>query len=199
MAQDNMISDDSRLRDLTLENESLSRALATAAKRIAELEKLAREDGLTGLLNRRSFDLELSRAIEFQARYGGDMALVLIDLDDFKSVNDRLGHAAGDALLRHVAALLLNEVRKSDVVGRIGGDEFALILWRLSPAAAKRKANTLRQRLAAFPTQFGDGHIDNPASVGCAPLVPGADAARWFRAADAALYEDKARGVAGAR
>ncbi|HEY2137756.1 MAG TPA: GGDEF domain-containing protein, partial [Xanthobacteraceae bacterium] len=123
--------------------------LAAMRERVAELEAHAASDPLTGVMNRRGFERELRRAGAYVQRYGGNAALVYLDLDDFKPVNDRFGHAAGDAVLKAVAAALLGAVRASDTVARIGGDEFAALLWNLSPEAAHAKATALERTIAA--------------------------------------------------
>lgn len=183
---------DSRFQILHAENEQLRRDLAEAQRRIGELEKLSREDGLTGLVNRRGFDLELQRAHEFSARHGENMALLLLDLDNFKDINDRFGHAGGDESLRHVAWLLRQNVRGSDVVARIGGDEFAIILWRTSGPSSLRKADLLRGLLSRTTLAVAGQPIDTSTSIGVASLEPAyATTEQWFAAADKQLYANK--------
>ena len=194
MTREQLTLDDSRHAALASENQRLTAALAQAQARIVELEKLAREDGLTGLLNRRSFDIELARAFEFHTRYQEDMALVVLDLDDFKTVNDTHGHMGGDALLKHVARLLVRNTRGSDIAARIGGDEFALILRRIDGSGSATKTEALREALANFPTISDGKAVYSSVSAGCAPLLSAYTSPdQWFAAADAALYADKAR------
>src|SRR4030095_2227392 len=100
-------------------------------------------DALTEVFNRRGFDRELRRTLAYIKRYWTRAALIYIDLDGFKPVNDRHGHAAGDAILKAVAATLVRCVRASDTVARLGGDEFAVILWNLSEADAAAKVFAL--------------------------------------------------------
>jgi hypothetical protein len=114
---------------LAAEVARLEAELAAMRARVAELETHAERDPLTDVMNRRGFERELRRADAYVRRYGGNAALVYLDLDGFKPVNDRHGHAAGDAVLRAVAAALVAAVRVSDTVARIGGDEFAVLLW----------------------------------------------------------------------
>ncbi len=178
------------------ENAVLRRELAQAREQIAALEKLAREDGLTGLLNRRSFDLELARAVSLQARYGQPAVLVLADLDGLKLLNDRLGHPSGDAVLRHVAALFLASIRASDIAARVGGDEFALILWQISPEAATAKIAELEARMVASPLVLAGERLVARASFGLAALKPGMSASATYAAADSALYAQKALRIA---
>ncbi|MGL5363345.1 MAG: GGDEF domain-containing protein [Bosea sp. (in: a-proteobacteria)] len=173
------------------ENATLRRELAEVRQQIAMLEKLAREDGLTGLLNRRSFDLELARAVSLQARYGTEAVLVLADLDGFKPLNDRLGHPAGDVMLRHVAGLLQASIRASDIAARVGGDEFALILWQISPELAAAKIAELEGRLAGSPLTIAGETLVAKASFGFAALMVGQSAEATYAVADAALYVRK--------
>ncbi len=114
---------------LLAEIERLKSDLARAQRTIAELEARADVDPLLDILNRRGFERELKRSLAYLQRYQGEAALLFIDLDGFKAVNDRHGHAAGDALLKAVARELVGHVRASDVVGRLGGDEFGALLW----------------------------------------------------------------------
>ena len=107
------------------------------------LEAHADIDPLTGLANRRAFERELTRALAYVKRHGINAALLYLDLDDFKGINDRHGHSAGDAMLRAVASVLGRHVRESDLVARIGGDEFALLLWQCDEANAAAKAQAL--------------------------------------------------------
>jgi PleD family two-component response regulator len=109
---------------LAAEIERLERELAAAREQLAALEARADVDPLTELPNRRAFERELGRSLAYVKRHGTGVALLYLDLDDFKRVNDRHGHAAGDAVLRAVASVLGRHVRESDVVARIGGDEF---------------------------------------------------------------------------
>ena len=121
---------------LLAEIERLKHDLVLAAQRIAELEARADDDPLLGILNRRGFERELTRSLAYVKRYGAGAALMFIDLDGFKSVNDRHGHIAGDALLKAVAAALKGHVRASDVVARLGGDEFGVLMWNADEALA---------------------------------------------------------------
>ena len=134
---------------LLAEIERLNNELLRTEWRIAELEARADVDPLTDILNRRGFDRELKRSLAYISRYGTDAALVFLDLDGFKGVNDRHGHAAGDALLKAVARELTGRVRASDVVARLGGDEFVVLLWNVNAAQALAKARDLETVIAA--------------------------------------------------
>lgn len=130
--------------------------LADQMRRIAELERLALTDELTGLLNRRGFQHELQHALAAARRYDEKGVLVYVDLDGFKPINDTYGHAAGDEVLRRVARLLLDNVRDTDAVGRMGGDEFAVLLTRTSWEDGLRRAEALNQALnSAFVSWEG--------------------------------------------
>ena len=141
---------------LAAEVERLAAQLEQSRARISDLEARVDIDPLTELLNRRGFERELERSVAYVKRYGASAALIYFDLDEFKPVNDRHGHAAGDAVLKAVAAALYRQVRASDVVARIGGDEFVVLLWNVSGPAAAAKAAALeraiyRRRFAGAP------------------------------------------------
>ena len=131
---------------LAAEVDALAAQLEASRARITELEARIDIDPLTDILNRRGFERELKRSLAYVKRYGTSAALIYLDLDGFKPVNDRHGHAAGDAVLKAVAAALVRSVRASDVVARIGGDEFAVLLWNVTGPAAAAKAAGARNR-----------------------------------------------------
>lgn len=130
---------------LKAEIDRLKSDLIRAENKIAELEASADTDPLLGILNRRGFERELARSLAFMERYGTGATLIYIDLDGFKAVNDRHGHAAGDLLLKAVAATLTAHVRASDVVARLGGDEFAVLMWHVDETRALAKAMELER------------------------------------------------------
>jgi len=179
------------------ENEHLKRELAVARARIGELEARADIDPLLDILNRRGFERELKRALSHVKRYGTQAALMFVDLDGFKEINDRYGHGAGDALLKAVARELIGHVRASDVVGRIGGDEFGLLIWRVEAAQAVAKARELEKLIATIGITHGRARIEVGASIGVAPLVEDASPADVIAAADQAMYarKDEKRGL----
>ena len=113
--------------------------LARAQARIEQLEAAADQDFLLDIPNRRGFERELNRSIAYIKRYRASGALIVLDVDRLKPINDAYGHAAGDEVLKAIVAVLLRHVRSSDVIGRLGGDEFALLLWNLSETDAKRQ------------------------------------------------------------
>jgi diguanylate cyclase (GGDEF)-like protein len=157
------------------------------ARHAREAERLSRTDVLTGCLNRRGFDEELERRVARRQRYGAPFGLVLFDLDAFKDVNDRLGHAAGDELLRRVAATATDAVRTSDAVCRIGGDEFGVLLDGASSDCAAHTAARLRSALGEHAS----------VSVGWAACPEDAeDGDELYRRADAWLYRHKPQSAA---
>ena len=160
-------------------------------RQLAEVEQLADRDPLTPVLNRRAFVRELSRAAAFCGRYGAPASLVYLDLDSFKAVNDRFGHAAGDAVLAWVAAGLVERVRESDVVGRLGGDEFGVLLLQVDGEAARAKATTLLKSAEADPAPFEGRAISVQLSIGVRDYAPGLTPARWLAEADAAMFVNK--------
>ncbi len=176
---------------LAAEVERLLAELEHSRARIVDLEAKVDIDPLTDLLNRRGFERELKRSVAYVKRYGVSAALIFLDLDDFKPVNDRHGHAAGDAMLKAVAAAIVAEVRASDIVARIGGDEFAVLLWNVSDAAATAKGAALERAVYATPVQWGASTLVVGASAGVAMVgaldTPGDLLAR----ADAAMYVRK--------
>ena len=184
---------------LLAENERLKRELAVARARIGELEARADIDPLLDILNRRGFERELKRALAHVKRYGTQAALMFVDLDGFKGINDRYGHGAGDALLKAVARELIGHVRASDIVGRIGGDEFGVIVWRLEEPQAITKARELEGVIARVGVAHGRSQVGVAASIGVAPLVD-SNPADMIALADQAMYarKDERRGLPAA-
>ena len=176
---------------LHAENARLNAELARAERRIAELEARADVDPLLDIINRRGFERALKRSLAYLQRYGTRAALVFIDLDGFKAVNDRHGHAAGDALLRQAAAALTAHVRASDVVDRLGGDEFGVLMWHIDTDKAALKARELEAAIEAAGVVLGSERISVGASAGVVPLGAGLDVAAAIDAADRAMYARK--------
>lgn len=157
-----------------------------------ELHHRADHDALTGLLNRAAFERSLHKAFAASGRAGGPCSLIVVDLDKFKRVNDSGGHAAGDAVLRHVAAVMRHSVRPADVVGRLGGDEFGMLLADCVPARAGELLARLREVLNPLVTNWEGRTHATGASLGLAQCSPGfADPGEWMKAADLACYEFK--------
>jgi len=167
--------------------------LAAALKRIEELQAVADTDFLLGIPNRRGFEHELQRAVAYIKRYRASGALILLDVDRLKPINDAFGHAAGDQVLKAIAETLSRQVRASDVVGRLGGDEFALLLWNLSETDARAKAVTLEADIDQLTFVFGGQKVTAGASAGVAVLNVQSEAARAMEEADRAMYVRKAQ------
>jgi len=176
---------------LLAEVERLKRELAVARARIAELEACADVDPLLDILNRRGFERELKRALSHIKRYGTEAALMFIDLDGFKAVNDKYGHGAGDALLKAVTRELVTHVRASDVVGRLGGDEFGLVIWHAGEEQALAKARELEALIGRVGIIHGKARVEVGASAGMALLVADTTPKEMIAAADRAMYTRK--------
>lgn len=176
---------------LAAEVERLVAELDRSRARIADLEAKIGIDPMTDLLNRRGFERELKRSMAYVKRYGVSAALIFLDLDSFKPVNDRHGHAAGDAVLKAVAAAIVGEVRASDIVARIGGDEFAVLLWNVNGAAAAAKAAALERAVYATPVRWDASALVVGASVGVALAGALDTPAELLARADAAMYVRK--------
>jgi diguanylate cyclase (GGDEF)-like protein len=167
--------------------------LARALARIEELQASADTDFLLDIPNRRGFERELNRSIAYIKRYQASGALIVLDVDRLKPINDAFGHAAGDAVLKAIVATLLGQVRSSDVVGRLGGDEFALLLWNLSETDAHAKAASLEHAVDRLTFVFRGRTVSAGASAGVAILGPHAEAGRALEEADRAMYVRKAQ------
>ncbi|MGH3021306.1 MAG: diguanylate cyclase [Gaiellaceae bacterium] len=159
------------------------------------VERQANTDGLTELPNRRHFEEALEAEISRAERFGGELALILADLDDFKQVNDRYGHQAGDDVLRTFAAILRETVREIDLPSRYGGEEFAVLLPQTDIEGAHNLAERLRRALASRPMTTQPGSlVAVTASFGVASFPAAATPAALFAAADDALYQAKHAG-----
>jgi diguanylate cyclase (GGDEF)-like protein len=183
---------------LVAEVERLEQALAAARAQMAALGACAEIDPLTNIANRRGFERELKRACAYVKRYAAGAALIYVDLDDFKRVNDQHGHAAGDAVLKAIARVLTRHVRASDLAARVGGDEFALLLWHCSEADAEAKAFALEAAIARTAASHAGIAISVGASAGIAMLQPLDQPADVVGRADRAMYARKRAGPAEA-
>ncbi|WP_430641847.1 GGDEF domain-containing protein [Bradyrhizobium macuxiense] len=171
----------------------LKAQLARAQARIEELQASAETDFLLDVLNRRGFERELTRAIAFIKRYHATAALVALDVDRLKPINDAFGHAAGDEVLKAIVAALSGQVRASDVIGRLGGDEFAVLLWNLSETDARAKAAALEEMIDRLTFVFRGSRVTAGVSAGVAILGPHSDVERALEEADRAMYVRKAQ------
>lgn len=160
-------------------------------RRIAELENLATTDGLTKVLNRRGFEEQLSHELSIAKRHGVGGVLIFVDLDEFKPINDTLGHAAGDEVLTTVAKLLRGLVRDTDYVGRLGGDEFAILLPRSNKRNGVRRAEDLDQKINTAVATWNGHNIQIKASCGVHMYAADAEIKPLLEAADAAMYAIK--------
>jgi len=184
-----------RVRDaiVTLmgEVDNLRRELSAMKGRLEEAEKNADQDQLLPVLGRRAFVRELTRYIAFTGRYGTPASLIYFDLNGFKTVNDTHGHAGGDAVLKNFAQVLADNVRDSDCVGRLGGDEFGVLLSHADQDQAHKKADILAEKLRAAPTQWNGREIPISFSYGAFELKAGDDADMAMARADEAMYAHK--------
>ncbi len=166
--------------------------------RIQHLERLADQDSLLPVYNRRAFVRELTRAISMTERYGAPSTVIYFDVNNMKQINDTYGHPAGDAALRHVAESLLELVRDSDVVGRLGGDEFGVILYQIDADVAQEKSSQLAQEIAKKPVPFNDTELEVHVTFGAYTFNGVEDAGQALAEADKAMYERKQSGLKAA-
>lgn len=159
--------------------------------RIAELEAVVLMDTLTPLYNRRHFLDILERWIWRAHRYGNECGLLFIDVDQLKSVNDALGHQAGDQLLVSVATTLQNAVRRSDIVARIGGDEFGILLEKVDLKRLPGKAQKIAQAVASRAIDYNGVEILPSVSIGFAMIEAGVSSAEIMMRADRSMYAEK--------
>ena len=191
-----------RVRDAIMrlmgEVDTLRQDLQNQKKRLSQLAAEADQDVLVPCLNRRAFVREMSRLLSFVERYDIPASLVFVDLDNFKDINDRFGHAAGDAALIQVCEVLNGQIRDSDVLGRLGGDEFGLILAKAKLPEAERKAEMLGEIIKASPLVWGGQAIKLSFTTGAYEFRIGESPAETMARADRAMYERKARTRASA-
>jgi len=182
---------------LMAEVDALRRELGDARQRIGYLERLADEDPLVPIANRRAFVRELTRLMSFARRYGTPSSIVYIDINGMKGINDNNSHAAGDAALMQVARVLLENVRNTDVVGRLGGDELGVLLVQTDQVLAEQKAAQLAAAVAAQPLLWQGQAIQLSISYGVYSFSGGENAGDALDAADRAMYEAKRHRPAG--
>ena len=176
---------------LVIELNDLRGEIQRLKSRLQEAETAADEDPLTTAKNRRAFIREVKRIAAFAQRYDAPASLVYFDLDDLKGINDRFGHAAGDAVLQAVAERLSQNIRESDIVGRMGGDEFAVLLVQADLPTARAKAEMLARLVEADPVQAGDWLTPVRVSWGVRQIDPDADPETLVTDADKAMFEMK--------
>jgi len=176
---------------LMREVESLRQELQESHQRIAYLEQLADQDSLAPVANRRAFVRELSRIMAFSERYDAPSSVIYFDVNGLKPINDTYGHPAGDAALMLVADQLVENIRESDVVGRLGGDEFGVILSQADEATAEEKARALAAQIENRPLGWNGEEIVIRVSFGTYTFRGGDTAGEALAAADRAMYLDK--------
>ncbi len=172
-------------------NADLNGEIARLRLRILELEHAADTDPLVPVYNRRAFMREISRAQTVMERYDMLSTLIFIDLNEFKSVNDRFGHGIGDQLLKMIGSVLKEGVRHCDMVARLGGDEFGVLLFKSDVTVGRAKAQTLCCRIAEQSVELPTGGISVGAAWGVAPCEPGDTPEQILARADRAMYMAK--------
>jgi diguanylate cyclase (GGDEF)-like protein len=178
---------------LMREVENLRDELTRTKTRLADLERLADQDSLVPVFNRRAFVREMLRVRSYTERYGGNACLIFFDVNDLKKINDTLGHAAGDAAITQVAKTLVDNLRDSDVIGRLGGDEFCIILAQADEARARDKAAVLTEAVLRQPLQWEGKTVGLSVACGVYAVKPGDDPNTALAAADRAMYSDKSQ------
>ena len=169
----------------------MRRELETTQRRLSDVERLADQDALLPIANRRAFVREMSRVASYSMRYHAPASLVYFDINGFKAINDTYGHAAGDAALQSVAELLVRQVRESDIVGRLGGDEFGVILVHADEAIANTKAQSLAEAIRSNPLDWEGERLNLDVAYGVYALKPGVDIGEALAKADKAMYAHK--------
>ncbi|HMA09747.1 MAG TPA: GGDEF domain-containing protein [Ramlibacter sp.] len=162
---------------------------------LAQAEEVSHTDALTYLPNRRSMIAELQRQVTFSERYSTPLSVSMIDVDNFKDINDTYGHAVGDQVLRYIASEMRDRIRQPDVIGRLGGDEFLVILPSSPSNAASEQARRLCQQIAGTPVIAGKEIITVSLSIGITQYQPNSD--DWhtlLERADQAMYQAKRNG-----
>jgi len=162
--------------------------------RIEHLERLADQDSLVLVYNRRAFVRELTRAISMTERYGAPSTVIYFDVNNMKHINDIYGHPAGDAALRYVAETLLEQVRDSDIVGRLGGDEFGVILYQINADVARKKSGQLACAIGKQPVLFNNHELAISVTYGAYTFSGAEDAGQALAKADKAMYAKKIGG-----
>ncbi|MEP7241815.1 MAG: sensor domain-containing diguanylate cyclase [Devosia sp.] len=174
---------------------SILEKLAQIVVEQLELRQIARQDSMTGALTRRGFLAEAEREFHRASRYDRPSALAVIDVDNFKAINDRHGHPVGDAVLIAIANATMATMRKSDVFGRLGGEEFGLLLPETDPQEAGDAVERIRRAIEHTLIETPTAEVRVTISCGVAPIPAASqDVATWFAEADIALYEAKRAG-----
>jgi len=173
--------------------DDVNRELSRTKENLAEIERLVDVDPVAPIPNRRAFMRRLMWAITMHERYNHPSTILFFDLNDFKQINDEYGHAAGDMAIRHVSQLLANTMRESDFLARIGGDEFAVIMYYAGEEAAKKRGSKIAEKLEKTPLVFNGKHLKLSTAYGYYSLQSGDDAESALASADTSMYMDKRR------
>ncbi len=189
--EDSEAAREALLRTALIAVRAAEREIAKQKARINKLESLSMTDEATGLLNRRGFYKEVTRALSGARRRDKKGVLVICDMDGFKAINDTYGHAAGDEVLVQIAELLNQYVRKSDAVARLGGDEFAILMVDATEEKAAERARDLSTLINGYLVRWQGETIPVCASFGITTLDPSVEPAELYKAADMAMYEHK--------
>jgi len=172
--------------------DDVNRELSRTKESLAEIERLVDVDCVAPIPNRRAFMRRLSWAITMHERYGHPSTILYFDINDFKNINDKYGHAAGDIAIRHVSQLLSTTMRESDFLARIG-DEFAVIMYYANEEAAKMRGSKIAEKLHDTPFNFNGKPLHVTAAYGFYSIHHGDDAESALAAADMSMYVDKRR------
>ena len=176
---------------LMAEVAAMRRELEANKKELANLAKLADRDSLLPVQNRRAFVRELTRSMARVERYGKPSSIVYIDVNDLKEINDNFGHVAGDEALKHVAQVLINNVREVDQIGRLGGDEFCVILDEADTKSAKEKADELAKAITDSKFIFNEKMLPIQVAVGVYTFNGTEDVSQALAEADKDMYANK--------
>jgi len=176
---------------LMAEMENMRHELEIAHRRISELVKLADQDSLIEISNRRAFVREMMRMISYSDRYGINSSLIFLDMNDLKVINDTYGHKAGDRALVHVAKIMIGDLRDSDIIGRLGGDEFGIILPKASEENADAKAQQILTSLDKNPLILNGKKVPLKIAYGIYPLHSELNPNQALDHADKKMYSHK--------
>jgi len=173
--------------------DDVNRELSRTKENLSEIERLVDVDCLAPIPNRRAFMRRLAWTITMNERYGHPSTILYFDINEFKHINDQYGHAAGDLAIRHISQLLTSTMRESDFLARIGGDEFAVIMYHANEEAAKKRGTKIVEKLAQTPFLFNGSQVYVSAAFGCHSIRSGDDAESALASADMSMYVDKRR------
>jgi len=177
--------------NLQLEIAFLRKQLSSQSKLIKQLKEDAHQDSLTKLWNRRKFQEDLEKAIEYNRRYARSSGLLFIDVNHFKAINDSLGHLAGDNVLQHISNILNKHCRVNDEVYRLGGDEFVVIMSEVDQYTADKKAKIIEEVIIKTPCMFQNQEICISVSVGTGLIDGTKDKNDVLEFADKEMYKAK--------